>query len=119
MTNHNLLSAVLAAKALVFVLGATVTYFAAQAAARTESTALEQLALGFGIVTAGAAVGGLLDWVVGLALDTSVLAQTLLTAVGFAVVLRSLYVPTNDDGEGPESDAETDTEADFDGRPRA
>lgn len=89
--------AIVAAKALVVALGATITYYAARAARRTGSTALRHLAVGFGIVTVGGAVGGVVDRLLGMSLEAGVLAQTLVTAVGFAVVLRSLYVPGSDE----------------------
>ena len=84
-------SLVVALKTLTLVLGGLVTYLALKAARRTGSTSLQLLALGFGLVTAGGLVAGVIDQVVGLPVDVAVVAQSGLTAVGFAVILVSLY----------------------------
>lgn len=85
-------SAVLVAvKAVVLVLGGTITYLAYKASRRTQSVALRAFAAGFGVITLGALVAGGLDKLVGVGLQTSVLVQSALTAAGFAVLAYSLY----------------------------
>jgi hypothetical protein len=49
------------------------------------------LAIGFGIVTFGSFLGGVLDQLLGIELATSVLIDSLLTLSGFGVIFYSLY----------------------------
>ncbi|MFB6219300.1 MAG: hypothetical protein ABEH77_09050 [Halobacteriaceae archaeon] len=85
-------SAIVALKTLTLVLGGLVTYFAAKAYRRTGEPALRALAVGFGVVTLGALAAGALDQVLGADRSVALLVESLLTAVGFAVVVYSLYV---------------------------
>lgn len=84
-------SLVVALKTLTLALGGLITFLALKAARRTGSTSLQLLAIGFGLVTAGSLVAGVIDQVVGLPVDVAVAAQSGLTVVGFAVILVSLY----------------------------
>jgi len=84
-------STVVALKTITLVLGGLITYFAFKAYRRTGSPPLRALALGFGTVTLGSLLAGVLDRVLDTA-GTSVLAvESALTAVGFAIILYSLY----------------------------
>lgn len=88
---------VVVAKALTLVLGGLVTYFSFRAYQRTGSPALRSLAIGFGIVTVGALFAGILDQVLPLIYSDvdqflfGVLVESWLTAIGFAVIVYSLY----------------------------
>ena len=84
-------SLVVALKTLTLALGGLITWLALKAACRTGSTSLRLLALGFGLVTVGALLAGLVDQLVGLPLDLAVLVQSALTVAGLAVILFSLY----------------------------
>jgi len=84
--------AITAAKTATLILGGAITYFAWEAYRRTNAPALRALTLGFGIVTAGAFLSGAIDLLTAVDTLTVVLLNSLLTAVGFAVILRSLYV---------------------------
>jgi hypothetical protein len=85
-------------KTATLVLGGLITYFAYKASARTGSSALRALALGFGVVTVGSLIAGGLD--LGLQftglVDTYRMAapivESIFTAVGFLIILYSLYV---------------------------
>lgn len=84
-------------KTLILVMGGLITYYSYQAYQRTGTPQHKWLTLGFGIVTAGAILGGALDLVVGNVLGqnliyTSILVSSTLTAVGLGVILYSLYV---------------------------
>lgn len=84
---------VIAFKTLTLVIGGLITYFAAKAYRRTDSPALRALAIGFGFVTVGAMLAGAADqFILGTDDRTAALAiESLLTTVGFGVILYSLY----------------------------
>jgi hypothetical protein len=84
-------TAIVVAKTITLVLGGLVTYLAFKAYRRTRAAALRALALGFGIITLGAIVAGIVDLLTGLGLLYGVLVQSTLTMVGFAVITYSLY----------------------------
>ena len=82
---------VVALKTVTLVLGGAVTYFAAKAWLRTSSPALRSLAIGFGVVTLGALLAGGVDIFLDVGRDAAVLTESALTAIGFAVIVYSLY----------------------------
>ena len=79
-------------KSVGLALGGFITYLAVKAARRTGSPSMRAFAVGFGIITFGAVVGGGVDQFTGFDLELGVLLQSLLTAVGFLVLAWSLYV---------------------------
>ncbi|MCG1004526.1 MULTISPECIES: hypothetical protein [Halobacterium] len=81
-----------ALKTITLALGGAVTYFALKAWKRTGSPALRSLAIGFGFVTLGSLLAGLADQVLAVERTLAVLTESALTAVGFAVIVYSLYV---------------------------
>lgn len=89
-------SLVVVLKTVTLVLGAAITYYALKAYRRTGSPALRALTVGFGVVTLGSLLAGAVDraLVVGSALDPewALAIESALTAVGFGVILYSLYV---------------------------
>lgn len=88
--NH-LTSLVIVLKTVTLVLGGTITYLSYKAFRRTRSPALRSLTLGFGLVTLGALLAGLADQIIGLQTDIALVVESVLTAVGFAVIVYSLY----------------------------
>ncbi|MFA9504056.1 hypothetical protein HTG_08670 [Natrinema mahii] len=78
-------------KTLVLVVGSVITYFAFKAYRRTRQPALGYLAAGFGIVTLGFVLAGMLYEVLGVALVTGILLESLLVLVGFLVIAYSMY----------------------------
>ncbi|WP_255151701.1 DUF7521 family protein [Halorarius halobius] len=82
--------------AVVLVLGGLVTHLTYRAYRRTGGEVLGSLALGFGLLTAGFLVGGGVHQLLGADLVAGVLAQSLLTALGFGFIVYSLYVRTPD-----------------------
>jgi hypothetical protein len=84
-------TAIVVAKTVTLVLGGLVTYLAFKAHRRTGAPALRALAVGFGVITAGAIVAGVVDLLTDLGLLYGVLVQSTLTMVGFAVIVYSLY----------------------------
>ena len=85
-------SAIVVLKTLTLVLGLVITYLAYKAYRRTGSAALKSLTVGFGLVTLGALLAGVADQVIGLPTDIALVVESALTAVGFGVIVYSLYV---------------------------
>ena len=88
---------IVVSKTLILVLGGLITYFSYKAYRRTGTPEHWWLTLGFGVITAGAVLGGVLDLVVEtyLAEDllyTSVFVSSSMTAIGLGILLYSLYV---------------------------
>ena len=82
---------VVALKTITLVLGGLITYFAFKAYRRTGARALRALALGFGTVTLGSLLAGVIDRLLQTASTAALVVESALTAVGFAIVLYSLY----------------------------
>jgi hypothetical protein len=88
---------IVVAKTLILVLGGLITYFSYKAYRRTGTPEHWWLTLGFGVITVGAILGGVLDLVAEMyfaedLLYTSVFVSSAMTAVGLGVILYSLYV---------------------------
>ena len=85
---------IVAAKVVVLVLGGVITHLAYRAFRRTGATALKLFAIGFGVITVGALIGGGIDQLAGFGLKVGVFVQSALTAIGFIVLAWSLYART-------------------------
>lgn len=81
-----------ALKTITLVLGGAITYFAYRAYRRTEATALGALSLGFAVVTLGTLSAGVLDQVLAVDPTYALTVDSVLTALGFAIIVYSLYV---------------------------
>jgi len=90
--SSELTTAVVGLKTLTLVLGGSITFYAVQAYRTTGSRALRALALGFGTVTVGALVAGIVGQLLPVDPTLALVVESLFTTVGFAVVLASLYV---------------------------
>jgi len=94
-------TAIVVSKTVILILGSLITYLSWKAYRRTAAPALRSLAIGFGVVTAGAILAGAIDLLVGSgdvglelvesSLLLGVLVNSVLTAIGFAVITYSLY----------------------------
>jgi hypothetical protein len=82
---------VIALKALVLALGGLITYFAYRAYRRTQLPALRALAAGFALITLGS-FAGVVNPILAISLPAVPLVESLLTAIGFSVIVYSLYV---------------------------
>jgi hypothetical protein len=78
-------------KTLTLVLGGLITLLAYRSYTRTGSRALGALAAGFGIITFGAFLGGVVDQLLDAGFQLGLLIESGLVAVGFSVVVYSLY----------------------------
>ncbi len=83
--------ALMGSRAAILVIGGLITYYAYTAYRRTGSSSLKALAAGFALVVAGSVLGGVLHTVAGVDILTSLVADSVLTAAGFAFLLYSLY----------------------------
>lgn len=92
MTDSLVTAVLIVAKGVIVVLGGTVSYLAYRASRRTGSAALRSLAVGFGVVTLGGVVGGGLNQLFGVGLQEALAVESLVSAAGFAVIGKSLYV---------------------------
>lgn len=87
-----LATALIVVQTAILVLGGLITYFSFKAYRRTGESSLRALTVGFGIVTFGAIVAGVLDLILDLNLVVGVLVDSVLTLIGFAIITYSLYV---------------------------
>lgn len=91
MTQH-ITTAVLVLKTLTLILGGMITFYSYQAYRRTASRALRALALGFGLVTLGALLAGIVDQLIAVDPGFALVVESAFTTVGFAIILYSLYI---------------------------
>ncbi|SNR38472.1 DUF7521 family protein [Halorubrum vacuolatum] len=84
--------AIIVAKTAILLLGGSITYYALRAYRRTGDQSLRALGLGFGVVTVGAVIGGVSHQFIGTDLAVGIAIDSTLTALGFAVIVYSLYV---------------------------
>jgi drug/metabolite transporter (DMT)-like permease len=85
-------SLIIGFKILALVLGGLITYLAFKAYRKTGARSLGALSLGFGIITAGTFLAGVVNQVFGASFQTSQLIESALIAVGFLVIVYSLYM---------------------------
>ncbi|PCR90732.1 DUF7521 family protein [Natrinema ejinorense] len=79
-------------KTLVLIVGGVITFIAYKAYRRTQQPALGYLSLGFGLITLGLVLAGMLTELFSMPLATGILLESLLVLAGFLVIARSLYV---------------------------
>jgi len=84
--------ALVAVKTGTLILGSLITFLSFKAHRRTGSPALRALAIGFGLVTVGALLAGVGHQFTALSLARSIIIESALTLLGFAVIVYSLYV---------------------------
>jgi hypothetical protein len=78
-------------KTITLLLGALITLLAYRAYSRTGAKPLGYLALGFAVVTLGSIVGGIIDVGLQRPRRLALLVESGMTAIGFAVIVYSLY----------------------------
>ncbi|WP_254766465.1 DUF7521 family protein [Salinilacihabitans rarus] len=79
-------------KTLSLIFGGLITYFAFKAYRRTRQRALGYLSAGFGLVTLGLVLAGLLYELLNVELSVGILLESLLVLAGFTIIAYSLYV---------------------------
>lgn len=85
-------AAIVLAKVLTLFAGGAIAHFSYKAYVKTDNPALGALCAGFTAITAGAVLGGVVDLGFSLDLRYGVLVQSVLTFVGFVVILYSLFL---------------------------
>lgn len=78
-------------KTVTLLLGGVITYLAFRAHRRTGMDGLKFLSLGFGVVTLGALIAGVVDQVLAVDGHLALTIESALTMIGFLVVTYSLY----------------------------
>lgn len=78
-------------KTVTLVLGGLITYFAYKAYRQSGEPPLFALAIGFGVITLGTFFAGILDQFLPVSGAVAIAIEGVFTAVGFAIVLYSLY----------------------------
>lgn len=92
MTDGTLVPTLLVAlKTITLALGGVITYFGVNAYRRTGARPIGALAVGFGFVTLGALLAGAAHQAFGLEQGVVLVIESSLTAVGFGVIVYSLY----------------------------
>lgn len=84
--------AIIATKTIVLILGGVITYFSYKAYKRTDAGPLRALAIGFGVITLGSLLAGIIHTIIGVDLEIGVLINSLVSALGFAIITYSLYI---------------------------
>lgn len=79
-------------KTLILIVGSFITFLAYKAFRRTRQRALGLLAIGFGLITLGLVLAGLVYELLGVTLMTGIFIESLLMLAGFLVIAYSLYV---------------------------
>ncbi|WP_207592827.1 DUF7521 family protein [Halomontanus rarus] len=85
-------TAIIAVKTIILLLGSGVTYIAYKAYRRTGARSLRVLAIGFGTITLGALLAGIANQLLGVTLEQGILINSLLVALGLAIIMYSLYL---------------------------
>jgi hypothetical protein len=83
---------IVVASTAILLLGGSITYYALQAYRRTGDPSLRALAIGFGIVTAGALLGGFFHQILEVDFAIGIAINSVSMAIGFAVIVYSLYM---------------------------
>jgi hypothetical protein len=94
---------VVTTKAVTLTFGTVLTWLSYRAFTRTGAPALRALAVGMGLVTIGALLGGVVHQVLGLSVLAGVAIQGVFSAAGFAVLTYSLYADGSGESMSPRS----------------
>ncbi|MDR5656144.1 hypothetical protein RH831_02985 [Halodesulfurarchaeum sp. HSR-GB] len=78
-------------KSASLLLGGLITFYAFRAYNRTQARPLKLLSVGFGIVTLGALLGGVVDTFLVMTREWAITVESALAVIGFGVILYSLY----------------------------
>lgn len=85
-------TAIVVIKTVILLLGSGITFIAYKAYRRTGAASLRALGVGFGIITFGALLAGIANQILSVSLEMGVLINSILVAIGFAIILYSLYL---------------------------
>lgn len=85
-------TAIVVVKTVILLLGSGITYIAYKAYRRTGTPSLRVLGVGFGVITLGAFLAGIAHQVLSVSIEMGVLINSVLVAIGLAIVMYSLYL---------------------------
>ena len=85
-------TAIVVIKTVILILGGGITYIAYKAYQRTGAPSFRALGVGFGIITLGALLAGIANQILSVSLETGVLINSVLVAIGLGIILYSLYL---------------------------
>ncbi|ELZ28672.1 hypothetical protein C474_14289 [Halogeometricum pallidum JCM 14848] len=85
-------TAIVVVKTVILLLGSGITYIAFKAYRRTGAPSMRALGIGFGTVTLGALLAGIANQLLSVSLEAGVLINSVLVAIGFAIIMYSLYL---------------------------
>jgi len=91
LSQTTITSAIVGFKIVSLFLGGFITYLGFKAYRKTGARSLGALSLGFGIVTAGTFLAGVVDQFLDAGFRTGQLVESALVALGFLVIVYSLY----------------------------
>jgi hypothetical protein len=97
----DLVLVVVTTKAVTLTFGTILTWLSYRAFRRTGAPALRALAVGIGLVTVGAVLGGAVHQLLEMPILIGVSIQSVFTAAGFALLTYSLYVDEAPDHTTP------------------
>jgi hypothetical protein len=84
-------SVIIGLKVLSLLLGGLITYLTFKAFRTTQFRSLGALSVGFGIITAGTFLAGVVDQVFDAGFRMGQLVESVLVTAGFLVIVYSLY----------------------------
>jgi hypothetical protein len=85
-------TAIVVVKTVILLLGGGITFIAYRAYRRTGAPSLRALGIGFGVITFGALLAGIANQLLSVSLEMGVLLNSVLVAIGFAIIMYSLYL---------------------------
>lgn len=85
-------TAIVAVKTVILLLGSGITYIAYRAYRRTNARSLGVPSIGFGVITFGVMLAGVVHQILAVSLGIDILINSVLVAIGLAIVLYSLYL---------------------------
>lgn len=83
---------VIVVKTLNLLAGGLITYYAYKAYRRTDSLHLRAVAVGFGFVTLGALLAGVVDQILVFDPNLAIVVEGIFTTVGFVIILYSIHM---------------------------
>ena len=85
-------TAIVVVKTVILLIGSGITYIAFRAYRNTGIPSLRVLGIGFGVITFGVLLAGLAHQILAVSLEMGILINSILVAIGLAIILYSLYL---------------------------
>lgn len=85
-------TAIVIVKTVILLLGSGITYIAFRAYRNTGTPSLRVLGIGFGVITFSVLLAGIAHQILSVSLEMGILINSILVAIGLAIVFYSLYL---------------------------